>query len=206
MIDYRTLAPFAPDGPLRLPEFVPGVGAVEVDIGFGRGLSIFERADQDPERRLLGIEVKPKYAYRVEQRCLALGHQRVRICCGDARDILGRLQPDASVDRVSLHFPDPWWKKRHAKRRLFDADLLGDLARLLAIDGVLWIQTDVEERAREHIEQIAAHSTFELLGDHGLVAENPFGVRSNREKRAVEDGLPVWRILARRRGPAFASA
>jgi hypothetical protein len=27
---------------------------------------------------------------------------------------------------------------------------------------------------------------------------NPFDARSNREKRAIEDGLPVWRILATR--------
>ena len=46
---------------------------------------------------------------------------------------------------------------------------------------------------------MAAHDAFVPAADGWRVEANPTGARSNREVRAEEDGLPVYRILARRR-------
>jgi tRNA G46 methylase TrmB len=151
---YREGAPRAPQGCFSLEDLIEGSGPLELDIGFGRGLSLFERASASPQSRIVGIEVKTKLAYKVSERLQKRDLRNVQILCGDAREILKRSEPRGSVDRVALHFPDPWWKKRH--------------------DG------------------------FTLASASGYVDDNPFDARSNREKRAVEDGLPVWRILATR--------
>ena len=81
---------------------------------------------------------------------------------------------------------------------MIDALFLEQAARLLEEGGQLYIQTDVEDRAVEYRDQIAAHGGFALHNEAGFIGKNPFGVRSNREARADEDGLPFWRILARR--------
>ena len=196
---YREGAPRAPEGPFSLEGLLEGVGPIELDIGFGRGLSLFERAALQPESRIIGIDVKTKLAYQLDQRLRKHGIPNVAILCGDAREILKRAEPNGSVRRVSLHFPDPWWKKRHDKRRVIGDALLAELARLMARGGELFIQTDVEHRAEQYVEYLRQRTDFVLRSESGYVDENPFGARSNREKRAIEDGLPVWRIVATRR-------
>ena len=193
---YIEGAPRAPDGRFSFDEVVPGEGPVELDIGFGRGLSLFERAQAAPGSRIVGIEVKSKWAYKVQARLESRGVFNVRVLCGDARAILKRAGPEAIVQKVALHFPDPWWKKRHEKRRVIGEALLVELRRLMAPGGELFIQTDVEDRARLYLQQLADMDGFRMAGDRGLVADNPFLARSNREVRATEDGLPIWRLLA----------
>jgi tRNA (guanine-N7-)-methyltransferase len=196
---YREHAPRAPEGRFSLEALVEGEGPIELDIGFGRGLSLFERAALAPESRIIGIEVKTKLAYKADERIRKRGLSNVAILCGDAREILKRAEPSGSVRRVSLHFPDPWWKKRHDKRRVIGDALLVELSRLMKPGGALFIQTDVEHRAEQYVAQLRARPDFLLASESGYVDENPFGARSNREKRAIEDGLPVWRIVGNRR-------
>ncbi|MBT8453565.1 MAG: tRNA (guanosine(46)-N7)-methyltransferase TrmB [Deltaproteobacteria bacterium] len=195
---YREQAPRAPEGRFSLEDLIAGSGPLELDIGFGRGLSLFERVAAAPESRIVGIEVKSKLAYKAAERLRKHEIEKVKILCGDAREILRRAEPGRSVQRVALHFPDPWWKKRHDKRRVIGQELLGELARLMKPGGELFIQTDVEHRAAQYRAQLLETPGFTLATGDGYVDENPFGARSNREKRALEDGLPVWRILAMR--------
>ncbi len=195
---YREQAPRAPEGRFSLEDLIAGSGPLELDIGFGRGLSLFERIAAAPESRIIGIEVKTKLAYKAAERLEKRGIKNVEILCGDAREILKRSEPSRSVRRVALHFPDPWWKKRHDKRRVIGEALLGELARLMAPGGELFIQTDVEHRAEQFRAQLQDTPGFTLASGGGYVDVNPFGARSNREQRALDDGLPVWRILATR--------
>lgn len=173
-------------------------GELELDIGFGKGRSVLERASQHPQACLVGIEVKPKCAYQVAERCSKQGLDNVRIYAGDAGEVLCRCKPDQVLYRVFIHFPDPWWKKRHSKRRVINPGLLNELARLLRPAGELFIQTDVQERALAYRALLAGHPAFTLQGNEGWVDGNPYGARSNREIRAERDGLPIWRICAHR--------
>jgi len=196
---YIELAPRAPEGPIDLALLWPGrAGEIELEIGFGRGMFLLERAQAAPSARLLGIEIKRKWAYLVSQRAARLELAGVRVFGADARELLPRIGPEHSLARAFLHFPDPWWKKRHGKRRLRGQHLLDPLARLLAPAGELFIQTDVEERAQEFVSELRAHPAFELP-DEPFLVDHGYGARSNRERRAIADGLPVYRILARRR-------
>jgi tRNA (guanine-N7-)-methyltransferase len=195
---YREQAPTAPEGGFSLETLVEGSGPIELDIGFGRGLSLFERAALSPDSRIIGIEIKTKLAYKVDQRLRKHDLRNVKVLCGDAREILKRAEPAGSVEQVSLHFPDPWWKKRHDKRRVIGDALLTELGRLMKPGGQLFIQTDVEHRAEQYVAKIREREELALLSESGYVAQNPFGARSNREKRAIEDGLPLWRIVAKR--------
>jgi tRNA (guanine-N7-)-methyltransferase len=170
---------------------------LELEIGFGRGMFLLERAQAAPGSRILGLEIKRKWAFLVAERASKLGLTNVRVFGADARDVLARLQPDGGLSRIFMHFPDPWWKKRHAKRRLSGPATFDPAARLLRPGGELFIQTDVEDRAAGLLEDLRQHGGFELPAA-GYVQDNPFHARSNREKRAIEDGLPIYRILVRR--------
>ncbi len=186
----------APEGQVDLGALIPGAGELELEIGFGRGRFLIERAQAAPASRVVGIEIKAKWAHLVEERRKRLGLTNVVALWGDARTILPRIVPDGSLSRVFVHFPDPWWKKRHARRRVVDDGFLTELARLIAKGGALFVQTDVEDRAESMAELIAQTPGFEVRP--GFDHENPYGARSNREVRAVEDGLPIHRVHATR--------
>jgi tRNA (guanine-N7-)-methyltransferase len=195
---YLELAPRAPEGAVDLRALWQGSSAdIELEIGFGRGMFLLERAKSAPHVRLLGIEIKSKWAYLVAERARRESLEHVRVFGGDAREILPRLGPEASLTRVFVHFPDPWWKKRHAKRRLRGPSTLEPIARLLAPGGELFIQTDVEDRAQDFVSDIRAHGGFEI-GEPPFVPDQGYGARSNREKRAIADELPIYRVLAHR--------
>ena len=187
-----------------LPAAAPApAGPLEIEIGPGRGGFVFERAAANPAARLVGLEIRLKWATLVDERLHKQGlGERARVFNADAREALVRLVPVASVAVFYLHFPDPWWKKRHEKRLVMGPTLLDAIARLLADGGELFVQTDVEERAALYDAQIAAHPALAPAGDMpGLpgLAENPYGARSPREHRAIADGLPVHRLRYRRR-------
>ena len=156
-----------------LEDLIEGSGPIELDIGFGRGLSLFERAAAAPESRLIGIEVKTKLAYKVNERLQKHELLNVAILCGDAREILKRAEPARSVQRAALHFPDPWWKKRHDKRRVIGEALLAELHRLMKPGGELFIQTDVEHRAEQYLAQLRETAGFTLASHSGYVESEP---------------------------------
>lgn len=196
-------APRLPEGKeLRPEELVTTTpGAAELELGPGRGGFILERVERFPEVAMIGLEIRRKWATIVDTRLSKLGlGTRGRVFAEDARLALPRFAA-GSYRRIFIHFPDPWWKRRHAKRRLATSDLMRDLVRLLGPGGELFIQTDVEEAAQAYEQALRALPELEPSGDHAGSAElvdNPYGAQSHRERRAVADGLPIMRLRYRR--------
>ena len=195
-------APKIPEGnAVALASLVPGSGPLLLEIGSGRGAFAMEYAELHPGRRVLAFEIRRKWAAIVGEKFAARKLDNARCFAEDARHALPRLAPDGAVEAVVIHFPDPWWKKRHAKRLVVGDSLLLELARLLTPGGLVFVQTDVDTRADEYLEQFASVTQFVNAAPAGerFVSESPFApARSNREKRAIEDGLPVFRMLFRR--------
>ena len=188
-------APRLPEGETVDPRLLVGAGTtpIEIEIGPGRGGFVFERLAADPAVRLLGLEIRRKWATIVDDRLRERGlGDRARVLAEDARSAFPRF-PAACARAVFVHFPDPWWKKRHAKRLVITTELLPQLCRVLEPGGALFIQTDVAERAQEYADLVATEPR--LVPQHaGFEAENPFAARSPREHRAIADGLPIYRL------------
>ncbi|MEM1034563.1 MAG: tRNA (guanine-N7)-methyltransferase [Myxococcota bacterium] len=199
--------------PPRLPEgaavdltsLLPGEGPLELEIGPGRGAFIIERATERRDVRIFGLEIRRKYACLVDAKLSDLGlASRARVFCEDARRALPRLGPDAQLDQVFVLFPDPWWKKKHRQRLVVVDPVISELGRLLRNDGTLWVVTDVPHRADEYEQRLSAAPFLRPDGDHGSTGPrtraNTLGAaRTNREKHAERDGLPVHRLRYRRR-------
>ena len=195
-------APRLPEGELLdlRPLVEAGSSPVELEIGPGRGWFLVERLEADPTARVVGLEIRRKWASIVDARLAKRGlSARGRVFAEDVRQVLPRLVP-GTLSVVYIHFPDPWWKKRHAKRRVLTAELLSGVARALAPGGELFVQTDVFDRAEQFEAVVAAEPLLSPWGDTARVEDNPYGARSPRERRAIADGLPVLRLRYRRVG------
>ena len=144
------LAPYlleVPDDPAPLdwPALFGKDRPVEIEVGFGKGLFLITEGEHRPEVSFLGIEIERKYtlftATRLGKR--ALGN--VRVVCADAKRFLRDRVGTASVQAIHVYFPDPWWKKRHHKRRLFNEEFTSQCVRVLRPGGRLHIASDVQE-------------------------------------------------------------
>jgi tRNA (guanine-N7-)-methyltransferase len=195
----------------RLPESTPldpasvfggSEGSVELEVGPGRGGFVFERVETRDDVRIIGLEVRRKWAAIVDARLRSRGlDRRARVFAEDVREVLPRLRA-ASIARVFVHFPDPWWKKRHRKRLVVTEAFAQEVARVLTPGGELFVQTDVLERTTEYEQILAKVPELEpAMPSSGRLGENPFGAQSPRERRAVADGLPIYRLLYRRACP-----
>lgn len=180
---------------MNLAELVLPGFPIELEIGPGRGGFLFERLAAVPELCMLGFEIRRKWATIIDNKLKAHGlGARSRVFYEDARVALPRV-PAASLSRVYIHFPDPWWKKRHEKRLVVSSTLLPDVVRALVPGGELFVQTDVEDRALEYEAAINATPGLAPVPGGPRLAENPFIARSPREHRAIRDGLPIHRLL-----------
>jgi tRNA (guanine-N7-)-methyltransferase len=175
---------------------------LELEIGPGRGGFIVERLEAAPDVCIVGLEIRLKWASLLDERVRGLGFAgRARVFAEDIRGALPRFSA-GSIARIFIHFPDPWWKKRHAKRRLAQADVMDHLVRVLAPGGELFVQTDVWDTAQAYREAIECRPELEAHGEQPgspLLSENPYGARSPRERRVMADGMPVVRLRYRRR-------
>jgi len=192
-------APRLPEpDPLDLAQLVQPGCPVELEIGPGRGGFLFERLAAMPDICMLGFEIRRKWATIIDNKLEAQGlGLRARVFYEDARVALPRV-PAASLSRIYIHFPDPWWKKRHEKRLVVNPTLLPDVVRALVPGGELFVQTDVEDRAAEYQAAIDAAAGLVPVAGGPRLDENPFRARSPREHRAIKDGLPIHRLLYRK--------
>jgi len=174
---------------------------VEVEVGCAEAQFLFERARRDPSRTYLGLEVRRSLVDGVNALATREGLPVQAIFC-NVNKHLRVLFPEPLVARVFLNFPDPWFKRRHRKRRVVDQSFARDLHAVLCTGGEVFVQTDVWDVALDAME------VFERLDEHyGNASEpwtfwkggNPYGARSWREAHCIEHGMRIWRLLYRTR-------
>ncbi len=194
------LAPYRKDGDEEATRAFVAHHPLHIEIGFGRPHYLIDLARLHPEAHVLGFEIKRDWVRAAATRAEREGLTNVRVIEGDARPHLERLVAPGTVDGLHVLFPDPWWKKRHHKRRVFTADFTALLARLLAPDGDLVTKTDVPAYVDQMIDEALAHD-LELVGQGSadpMLAALP---RSHREKKCLELDVP-FHMLRFRRKPA----
>lgn len=113
---------------------------VDLEIGIGNGSFLIPYAASHPGRNIIGIEIDGSYLKKADKRCVRQNLYNVRLLIGDAKLLVWKLIPDRTLSGLYIHFPDPWFKKRHKKRRLINPLTINLFAR--KINDYLTITTD----------------------------------------------------------------
>lgn len=124
-----------------------------LEIGFGEGKTLVQNAVDNPEYNYIGIEVFQSGCLYILDFLKNNNLNNLRVCQGDAKQVLLNHLPDNSLYGVQIFFPDPWPKKRHHKRRLIQTELVNLLAQKLQSGGFIHLATDWQNYA-EHMQEV----------------------------------------------------
>lgn len=138
---------------------------VEVEIGCGKGRFLINSAMAYPHIDYIGIERALRYFRIMKERVVRRELANVRLLRDDAVYFVERFIPDGAVSAYHIYFPDPWPKKRHRKRRLFNTRFLEEIERTLAAGGTLDFATDYVEYFEEIQALLEASDRLDVLGE-----------------------------------------
>ena len=173
---------------------------VWLEIGFGSGEHLVSQAKAHPEIGFIGCEPYINGIVKVLSSIEEGNIGNIRIYDDDAVHVISRLSPK-SVDRVFLLFPDPWPKKRHAKRRFVTRENADHLANIMKDGGELRIASDIGAYMRSTLLTFADHKAFAWVDDgpHSWNIRTPDWPPTRYEQKALRaDRKPVYlRFLKR---------
>src|SRR6478752_1385545 len=137
---------------------------LHLDIGCARGRFILRMAQAEPEWNFLGVEIREPLVDEANRVAAEneLGNLHYVFC--NAMLWLDHLIKDIPADvlqMVTVQFPDPWFKKKHAKRRMVNSELIKSVVEKLATGGKIFVQTDMEFLADEMLEHFTADKRIE---------------------------------------------
>lgn len=173
---------------------------VEIEVGSGKGLFLRNVAMTCPGVNFLGIEIAERYAEFAAIGLAREGLTNAKLAAGDALPVFAELLPDDSLAAVHVYFPDPWWKRRHRRRRVLNDQFVRHVERTLQPGGLLHFWTDVEEYYHTALRTLAAHTHLDgPLEVPETPAQDDMDYRTHFERRTRLHGEQVFRSQFRKR-------
>ena len=163
-----------------------------LDIGCARGRFLLRMAEAEPKWNYLGVEIREPLVEEANRLAAEAGLQNLHYAFCNAMLWLERLLegiPAGRLQNVTIQFPDPWFKKKHAKRRMVNREMVDTIAKYLAPGGRVFVQTDIEFLADEMFSLFRADERF----IESPTDVNPFPIKTEREKAVEDKQLPVYR-------------
>ncbi len=195
------LAPFyrfAPE-PLEIEKvFLKPELPLHLDIGSARGRFLLKMAEIEPNVNFLGVEIREPLVEEANRLAAErnLTNLHYEFCNASyALDALLETLPANILQAVTIQFPDPWYKKKHAKRRMLNEKIVETVVEHLTDSGRIFIQTDVDFLAEEMFAVARLDSGLREIE----IDENPFAIKTERENAVEEKGLPIYRRMFEKR-------
>ncbi len=198
--------------PLSLPSknvlFTKSHCPIHIDIGSAKGEFLIELAIKYPDWNFVGLEIREPLVSLCEKKRMKLGLNNLKFLFCNANVSLDAWLSDldrGQLKRVSIQFPDHWFKRKHVKRRVLNINLLNSIAKYISKDGEIFIQSDIFKLI-EYMTNIADKSIYfnrKDLGGPKFLVENPYVVKTDRELFSIKKNLPIYRVIYIRNSVLF---
>lgn len=171
---------------------------LHLDIGCARGEFLRQMAQLHPEINFLGIEIRKPLAIAANQQKEELGLNNLHYLSGSINTLATPLLesfPANSLHYITIQFPDPWFKRKHQKRRVVQPTLVNILVDYLVDGGTVFLQSDIEEVAIQMRDRFSANSLLVQQHLEAWLETNPLPIPTERELYVLSDNKPVYRVL-----------
>jgi len=187
------------EAPLRWPYVFGNGHPVEIEVGIGKGSLLRRMAAASSDRNFVGIERANKFLRIAAQRIARDCQTNIRLVRTDAVYFIEKFVADASVAAFHIYFSDPWPKKRHAKRRFFQAVTVRLLESRLAPGGLIRIRTDVDWYFADILELFERETHLAIAEKGSLPTDSlPPDMQTNFEIKYRAVGKTIFALAVRK--------
>jgi len=181
-------------------QFTGAVNDIWLEIGFGGGEHIAAQALAHPQIGFIGAEPFINGVAKLVHTISDENISNIRIWPDDVREIFPTIT-DNTLGRIFILFPDPWPKKRHAKRRLLTHETLDEIYRMMKPGAELMVASDHTDYVRYALFQISTHPGFEWLAKSAADWRDPpkGWTRTRYEEKALAKGIKASYLVFRRK-------
>ena len=177
---------------------------LHLDIGCASGDFLFDLALINTSWNYLGIEIREKLVETAKSKVREREIKNLYFLFGNAFNILNDVQSKfiiKNLKSISFNFPDPWFKKRHYKRRIVQPEFINLLSNSLSKGSLIFIKTDVKDLFHYMDCVISSNLNFQKIDAKDFDVSksfNPNNLRTNREKYVIVNQLHIFERIYRK--------
>ena len=186
----------------RIPSLIELFGDsklnLHLDIGCAAGEFLFDLALVNTCWNYLGIEIRERLVKTAKLKVREREIKNLYFVFGNANNILKDVQSKfilENVKSISFNFPDPWFKKKHYKRRVVQPDFINILSNSLQTGSLIFIKTDVKDLFDYMDCTISSNFNFKNIDKKDInysKSFNPNELKTNREKLVIVNKLDIF--------------
>jgi len=175
---------------------------LHLDIGCATGEFLFNLALVNTSWNYLGIEIREKLVKNAKLKVIEKEIKNLYFLFGNANNILNHVQSKfiiKNLKSISFNFPDPWFKKRHFKRRVIQPEFIDIISKLLQKGTLIFIKTDVKDLFDYMDCTISSNFCFKAIDKKDFNCSesfNPIKVKTNREKYVIVNQLDIYEKIS----------
>ncbi len=174
---------------------------VHFDIGCASGDFLFELSLKNKNWNYIGIEIREKLVINANLRMKNREYKNLYFTFGNANNIFDHFKNKTLIDSIasfSFNFPDPWFKKKHHKRRVIQPKFIDFLSNSMKKRSLIFIKTDVKELFDYMELTISENTKLKKLAHEDFQfteSFNPNKIHTNREKYVLLNQLKIYESI-----------
>ena len=174
---------------------------LHLDIGCASGDFLFELSLKNKNWNYIGIEIREKLVLNANLKMKSRENRNLYFSFGNANNIFNQSNNKSIINfitSISFNFPDPWFKKKHHKRRVIQPKLINLLSNSMKRGSLIFIKTDVRDLF-DHMEFTISESIkFKKIPYQDVKfyeSFNPNRIQTNREKYVILNKLKIYESI-----------
>jgi len=174
---------------------------LHLDIGCASGDFLFRLANSNKDWNYLGIEIRERLVSRAQAKLKDNLHNNLFFAFGNAENLITDCIdkfPRDILESVSFNFPDPWFKKKHHKRRVLQPQLITKISHIMPRGAYILIKSDVEDLF-QYMDTIILNSNVFKKFNYSIQDQekcyNPNNLKTNRESYVLSKEMIIYEQL-----------